>query len=120
MSARVIFSICIYLDVRGCTNSMCIQLQIPSILFPLLRTYACVSPAHFTVADIRKVRRRKNFICIHFRKFHFRIHVLFTCLTKVCVWILLYGYFCYSVVMKSGILSEPSLVNILLLFMIAL
>ena len=98
---------------------MCIQLRIPYILCPLLRAYVRVSPAHFTVADIRKVRRRKNFICIHFRKFHFRIHVLFTCLTKVCVCIFLYGYFCYSVGMTPGILSEPCLDNILLIFMIA-
>ena len=31
------------------------------------RTYARVSPARFTIADIRKVIRCKNSICVHFR-----------------------------------------------------
>ena len=50
---------------------------------------------------------------------HFRIIIIFTYLTKVCVWIVLQGYFYYSTGMTSGILSEPRLVNFLLLCMIA-
>ena len=50
---------------------------------------------------------------------HFFIRVLFNCLTKVLVWIVLYAYFCYSVGMTSGILSESCLVNILPVFITA-
>ena len=67
MFARVVVCICIASDVRGCTNSRCIQFQIPSILCPILKTYFRVSPACFTAADIRKVRWRNNSICVQFR-----------------------------------------------------
>ena len=102
MSARNIVSICIGLEVRGCTNFMCIQLHIPYILCPFVRTYVRVSPAlltvvdFLTVVDIRKVRRRKKYIWVHF-----------------CI------LFSYSVGVTSGIVSEPRLVDILLLFIIA-
>ena len=66
MSARAIVCVCIALDVRGCRNYMCIQLRLPSILCPFFRTNVCVSPARFTVSDIRKVRRRKNSIFVYF------------------------------------------------------
>ena len=67
MSARVIVCVCIASDVRWCTNSMCIQLRIPTILCLLLRTCVRVSPARSTLADIRKVSKLKNSICVHFR-----------------------------------------------------
>ena len=58
--------LCIASDVRGCTKLLCIQLRIPSLSCPILRPYSQVSPACFTVADIRKVQRRKNSTCVHF------------------------------------------------------
>ena len=114
MSTTVIVSICINLDFRGCTNSMCIQLRIPSIFCPLLLTYARVSPARFTVADHRKLRRRKNSICVHFhipfsysRPFDFSYEGLFMdCVKRIIllfyrndvrypIWTLFVEYFTY-------------------------
>ena len=95
MSDRVIVSICIYLGVRGCTNSMCIKLRIPSILWPLLRTYVRVSPDRLPFLILRKLEDERIPYAV----------------TSVF-------HFCILVRMTSGIISLPILVNILLVFMI--
>ena len=53
-------------------------------------TYVRVSSARFTFADIRKVRRRNNSICVHFR-----IPFLYSCRNDVRyhIWTMFVAYF---------------------------
>ena len=49
-------------DVIESMNSTCIQLCIPSILCPFLRTYVHISPVHFTCSFILNNHLRNRFI----------------------------------------------------------
>ena len=66
-------------DVIGCTNSTCFQLHFPSILCPCLEDFCLRVTRMYLKFLIRKLRGRKNSICIQICLSIF----IYACLFKV-------------------------------------
>ena len=85
-----VFHLSIGRNIRGCTNSTCVQLCIPSILCP----YSGEFSLRFTIISlkllIRKVRGRKSSICV-----------------QLCIPIFLYASFFKVISLMKNLIIQP-------------
>ena len=78
------------MDARGCTNYTCVKIRFPSILCPFLEDFCLRVTRMYLKFLIRKLRGRKNSICI-----------------QICLSIFIYAYLFKGISLIKNLIILP-------------